>query len=202
MLEGVRKLKESPGEAKNMEYFLGKEDAMKLKGADADQLAQEAEAVLQEAAAKYGDVQLFHPRVSTIGDQVPRELFELRNLTIGKTAPDIVGDDLDGKPLKLSDYRGKVVVLDFEGNGHSLGRDVYAYERSLVKRLEGKPFALVGVNSDPDEERAEKDYGRATHYLALVWDGAEGERRADLHEMERQRSDDELRDRRQGNDSL
>jgi hypothetical protein len=35
---------------------------------------------------------------------------------IGKPAPEITGEDIDGKPLKLSDYRGKVVVLDFWGN--------------------------------------------------------------------------------------
>jgi hypothetical protein len=27
---------------------------------------------------------------------------------------------------------------------------MYPHERSLVKRLEGKPFVLIGVNSDPD----------------------------------------------------
>jgi hypothetical protein len=27
---------------------------------------------------------------------------------------------------------------------------MYPHERSLVKRLEGKPFALVGINSDKD----------------------------------------------------
>ncbi len=31
-------------------------------------------------------------------------------------APEIVGEDVDGVPFKLSDYRGKVVVLDFWGN--------------------------------------------------------------------------------------
>jgi cytochrome oxidase Cu insertion factor (SCO1/SenC/PrrC family) len=31
----------------------------------------------------------------------------------GEPAPDIVGTDQDGKQLKLSDYRGKVVLLDF-----------------------------------------------------------------------------------------
>lgn len=30
---------------------------------------------------------------------------------------------------------------------------MYEHERSLVKRLEGKPFALVGVNSDTDREQ-------------------------------------------------
>ena len=31
-------------------------------------------------------------------------------------APEIEGEDIDGVPFKLSDYRGKVVVLDFWGN--------------------------------------------------------------------------------------
>jgi len=35
---------------------------------------------------------------------------------IGKVAPDIEGEDIDGKKFRLSDYRGKVVVIDFWGN--------------------------------------------------------------------------------------
>ncbi len=34
----------------------------------------------------------------------------------GNKAPDIEGEDADGRPFKLSDYRGKVVLLDFWGN--------------------------------------------------------------------------------------
>ena len=30
---------------------------------------------------------------------------------------------------------------------------MYPHERSLVKRLEGKPFALIGVNSDTDRKQ-------------------------------------------------
>ena len=35
---------------------------------------------------------------------------------IGDTAPEIEGDDIDGQVFKLSDYRGKVVMLDFWGH--------------------------------------------------------------------------------------
>jgi hypothetical protein len=38
------------------------------------------------------------------------------NIREGKEAPEIKGPDLDGKDFKLSDYRGKVVLLDFWGN--------------------------------------------------------------------------------------
>jgi len=39
-----------------------------------------------------------------------------RGPAVGQVAPEIDGDDLDGVRFKLSDYRGKVVVLDFWGN--------------------------------------------------------------------------------------
>ena len=43
-------------------------------------------------------------------------LNELTLLQVGMTAPEIVGEDLDGVEFKLSDYRGKVVLLDFWGD--------------------------------------------------------------------------------------
>jgi hypothetical protein len=33
---------------------------------------------------------------------------------------------------------------------------MYPHERSLVKKLEGKPFALLGVNSDQSREQLKK----------------------------------------------
>ena len=35
--------------------------------------------------------------------------------SVGQLAPDIAGEDIDGVAFKLSDYRGKVVMLDFWG---------------------------------------------------------------------------------------
>jgi len=35
---------------------------------------------------------------------------------VGNLAPEIEGVDLDGVEFKLSDYRGKVVMLDFYGD--------------------------------------------------------------------------------------
>jgi len=37
-------------------------------------------------------------------------------LEVGNLAPEIIGADIDGKKFKLSDYRGKVVMLDFWGD--------------------------------------------------------------------------------------
>jgi len=116
----VRRIKELPDEAKLMEGFLGWRAVMKLKEADPDRLAKDAESVYEEASSKYGDVVMYTDartqKKTTIADRVASELFELRHLGLGKEVPDIVAEDLDGKTFKLSEYRGKVVVLDFWGH--------------------------------------------------------------------------------------
>jgi hypothetical protein len=69
-------------------------------------LAKEAEDLFDQVVAKYADQK-------DLVESAKDELFVIRNLAIGKVAPDIAGEDADGKKFKLSDYRGKVVVLDF-----------------------------------------------------------------------------------------
>ena len=44
------------------------------------------------------------------------KVYSPADLAIGKLAPEISGVDVDGRKFKLSDYRGKVVVLDFWGD--------------------------------------------------------------------------------------
>jgi len=49
-------------------------------------------------------------------DPAPRDPNIPVGLAVGNYAPDIEGTDLDGNAFKLSDYRGKVVMLDFWGD--------------------------------------------------------------------------------------
>ncbi|MCC6669941.1 MAG: redoxin domain-containing protein [Planctomycetes bacterium] len=53
---------------------------------------------------------------SQLYDKIVAPRFERERLQIGMVAPDIEGEDLDGVKFKLSEYRGKVVVLDFWGD--------------------------------------------------------------------------------------
>ena len=53
------------------------------------------------------------PGGGTVGEQARTGLFKIRHLAVGKQAPDIESEDQDGKRFKLSDYRGKVVLLYF-----------------------------------------------------------------------------------------
>ena len=82
----------------------------------------------------------------------------IRTLTVGKTAPDIVGVDLDGQQLRLSDYRGKVVALVFSGEWCGICRSEYPYEHFLLEQYKNWPFAMLSVNSDADPDTARRAY--------------------------------------------
>ncbi len=104
--------------------------------------------------------------------------------------PPIEGEDIEGKPMKLSDFKGKVVVLDFGMEGDGLCRVLYPYERSLVKRLESKPFVLLGINvflspnEDTDREGIQESKEGAGGHLVLPG-GWERYGWPDIHGLER-----------------
>ncbi|HUY32835.1 MAG TPA: hypothetical protein VMV69_08645 [Pirellulales bacterium] len=75
-----------------------------------DKLREEAEEALQTVVDKYADVQAGRGKA---GDTASGVLFEVQHLAVGKEVPDLQGEDLEGTEFKLSDYRGKVVFLDF-----------------------------------------------------------------------------------------
>jgi hypothetical protein len=68
--------------------------------------------LLEGVRKDFADVELRGEKLEKIA---ARELYALRNIKVGGTPPDIAGKDMDGVAFKLSDYRGKVVVLDFWG---------------------------------------------------------------------------------------
>ncbi len=95
------------------------------RGAYGEAMCDEAKAngwapYAKEALALYQTIVAEHAELPSsrgaMGEAAERMVFELTNLTIGRVAPDIVGADIDGVEFKLSDYRGKIVVLDFWGD--------------------------------------------------------------------------------------
>jgi hypothetical protein len=101
----------SPEMARNYETWCGKPTLDDLAARDPAELEKEAEDLLEDVAKDYKDLKSYAP----LGVLAEGDLYELRNLKIGQVAPEITGADVDGVSFKLSDYRGKVVVLDFWG---------------------------------------------------------------------------------------
>jgi hypothetical protein len=82
-------------------------------GAGSKKQSEEAERLFEQVVEKYADLKHYR---GTLGEAAKGVLFEIRNLSIGKPVPEIEGEDIDGKKFKISDYRGKVVMLDFWGH--------------------------------------------------------------------------------------
>jgi peroxiredoxin len=141
-----------------------------LRSTDPEQLNWEADSLYEKVISEFGDLR--NPPTSrfTFAQLAEAELKALRSIGTGKTAPDIEAADVDGHVFKLSDYRGKVVVLSFSGSWCGPCRAQYPHERELVSRLKDRPFALLSVNTD-EKETLSKAIAAGEITWKCWWDG-------------------------------
>ena len=119
---------------------------------------RKATELFEEVISEYEDVVIARPQRPDFrpGKFAKAQLDKLRNLAIGMPAPDIDGVDLNGKPLRLADYRGKVVLLVFWASWCGPCVAEIPHERELVERFKEHQFALLGINGDEDKSAAQK----------------------------------------------
>ena len=69
-------------------------------------------------------------------------------LVVGKAAPDFALTDLNDKPIKLSDYRGKVVFLNFWATWCAPCREEMPSMEVLFKNFEKDGLVILAVSID------------------------------------------------------
>ncbi len=116
---------------------------------DPDALMTQAEAAFERVVKEFANVP--GPHDQTLGQEAQFELNEIRNLIPSKPAPEVTGTDVDGRPIKLSDHRGRVVLLSFWGKNWGSVRGQIPYERAVAARMHDRPFVVLGVNDDDKE---------------------------------------------------
>ncbi len=97
---------------RNFEHY-GPVVNQRLRAIDPEKPEREAEGIFDRTIKEFGDLQPMGKDFAPLGEQAKGSLFEMHHLGIGRTAPQIEGEDIAGKPMKLSDFRGKVVVVSF-----------------------------------------------------------------------------------------
>ncbi len=74
------------------------------------------------------------------------------NLNIGDKAPAFEGIDQDGNPIKLSDFKGKKVILYFYPKDNTPGCTAQACNlRDNYNQLQENGYQVIGISSDSEK---------------------------------------------------
>ncbi|WP_187263458.1 TlpA family protein disulfide reductase [Pontibacter beigongshangensis] len=82
-----------------------------------------------------------------------RKLYnENKQLATGSLAPDFKLLDAQGKEVSLSDFKGRLVYLNFWSTNCGMCLNDMPYLQELHKNLSGQPVVFISVGMDDDEE--------------------------------------------------
>lgn len=101
--------------------------------------------------------------------KMEKQLDMYAGCAVGAMAPEISGVDTLGNPLKLSDFRGKYVIVDFWNSYCHWCREETPWLRKALDTFKDKNFTILGVSNDPQKElwlRAiQEDHSHWNHLL-------------------------------------
>jgi peroxiredoxin len=134
-------------------------------------LSGEAERLFERLRDEFGNVVYDDAEGLTVGEGAALALHEIRDLAVGRRAPDLAGDDLDRRAMRLSDFKGRVVVVSFWASWCPPCMQLIPHERALAAKLSDRPFTLLGVSGDEDRDGAAKIARDAGVTWRSWWDG-------------------------------
>ena len=118
-----------------------------------------------EAEKKYLDGFGSDAKQSAYMDKIKESLVRHQNCAVGHQAPEIAGVDTAGNPVKLSDFKGKHVLVDFWNSYCTWCRKETPTMQKVYDKYKDKGFTILGVSSD----RKKSDWVRAIHEDKSYW---------------------------------
>ena len=92
---------------------------------------------------------------------------------IGKTAPDFVLKGLDGRNMRLSEYRGQVVLINFWARWAGPSRDEMPALDQINSTYQRAGLVVLGVSIDEDAARAREFAGSMRVTYPMLFDTAD-----------------------------
>jgi peroxiredoxin len=93
-----------------------------------------------------------------------KETFE-NTVAVGRPAPDFTQNDTAGRPVSLSSFRGKYVLVDFWASWCGPCRQENPTVVAAYQKFHGKGFEIIGISLDQDE----KSWKKAIRTDKLTW---------------------------------
>ena len=122
---------------------------------DPEPLRLRAVELFEEVVAGYVDVP-YGKGGKTLASLAANALEEFRAIQVGQPAPAFAGVSVNGDPIRLDDFKGKVVFMVFWGSWCGPCMAEAPHERELAERYKGRPFTMLGINVDATPAEAKK----------------------------------------------
>jgi peroxiredoxin len=107
-------------------------------------------------------------RATEAGQKVAKQIESWKNVAIGATAPDFTQNDPEGKPVKLSDFRGKYLLIDFWASWCVPCRKENPNVVKAYQKYKNKNFDILGVSLDGGNDSLAK-WTKAIEADKLAW---------------------------------
>lgn len=108
------------------------------------------------ASAQIGGTTYQTTRITLDGTSISMETrsgqLPLRRLTLGEEAPDFQFDGLDGKPIRLSAYRGRPVLVYFWASWCGACYEMAPALHSLYERFHPQGLEILAISFDRDRQ--------------------------------------------------
>lgn len=110
-------------------------------------------------------IQKFEHEMPKEAEQLKKKVKSKASMMIGAEAPDFTMNSIDGTPVALSSFKGKVTLIDFWASWCGPCRRENPYVAKLYKKYKDHGFEILGVSLDNNKGR----WQQAITKDALPW---------------------------------
>jgi peroxiredoxin len=122
----------------------------------------------EQQLVAYADGIQGHFKENASVQQFVHQMAALKPISVGHKAPDFTTMSMDGKPVKLSDYKGKYVMIDFWASWCPPCRQENPNVVRLYNQYKTKGLNILGISLDEDKA----DWQKAINNDKLTWQHA------------------------------